>query len=302
MRDDLVDLVRHGRLSLAVLVEGERIVHEALDEVVALVGDDRLRVVAELLLAVADVLLDVLHLADADVELLYYLAVALEDLDRVPAYRAKRNLALYRLLDVGDRVLNGAREHVRDVWKLAWALFDDGLLRHLDELLGGFHPTLVLERRDPDDLAAERLRDLLEVDLVAVLLHDVHHVDGHHHRQPQLRELRGEVEVSLDVRSVNDVQDRVRTLLDEEPARNLLLDRVRRKRVDAGKVLDHHVLVSGEDAVLLLDRHARPVADVLLGPRKRVEKRRLAAVRVAREGYLHFLRHLPPPRSAPSRR
>ena len=257
---------------------------------------------SELLLAVADVLLDVLHLADADVELPDYLAVALEDLDRVPAYRAERDLALYRLLDVGDRMLDRAGEHVRHVGELAGALLDHGLPRHLDELLRGLHPALVLEGRNPDDFAAERLRDLVEVDLVAVLLHDVHHVDGHHHRQPQLRELRGEVEVSLDVRSVNDVQDRVRPLLDEEPARNLLLDRVRRKRVDAGKVLDHHVLVSGEDAVLLLDRHARPVADVLLGPRKRVEKRRLAAVRVAREGYLHFFRHPPPPRSAPSRR
>ena len=86
MRHELVDLVRERRLPLAVLVEGERLVHELLDEVVALARDDRLRVVAELLLAVADVLLDVLHLADADVELLDDFAVALEDLDRVPAY------------------------------------------------------------------------------------------------------------------------------------------------------------------------------------------------------------------------
>ena len=168
-------------------------------------------------------MISVLHLADADVELLDDLAVALEDLDRVPAYRAERNLALYRLLDVGDRVLNGAREHVRDVWKLAGALLDDGLLRHPDDLLRGLHPAFVLERRDPDDLAAKRLRDLLEVYLVAVLLHDVHHVDSHHHRKPQLRELRGKVEVALDVRAVDDVEDRVRPLLDEEPARNLLL-------------------------------------------------------------------------------
>ena len=247
-------------------------------------------------------LMDVLHLADADVELLDDLAVALEDLDRVPAYRAERNLALYRLLDVGDRVLNGAREHVRDVWKLAGALFDDGLLRHLDELLGGFHPAFILERRDSDDLAAERLRDLLEVDLVAVLLHDVHHVDGHHHREPQFRELRGEVEVALDVRSVDDVENRVRTLLDEEPARHLLLDGVGRERVDAGEVLYDDILVTGEYSVLLLDRDARPVADVLLRPRKRVEERRLAAVRVSCEGYFHAFRHLPPPHPAQSRR
>ena len=94
MRDDLVDLVRHGRLVFALFVQRERLVHEALDEVVALARDDGLSVVANLLLAVADMLLNVLHLSDADIKLADDLAVALEDLDRIPANRAKRHLAL----------------------------------------------------------------------------------------------------------------------------------------------------------------------------------------------------------------
>ena len=54
--------------------------------------------------------------------------------------------------------------------------------------------------------------ELLDVDLVAVLLDDVHHVDGHDHRDAELGQLRGEVEVPLQVRAVDDVQNRVGTL------------------------------------------------------------------------------------------
>ena len=233
-----------------------------------------------------------LHLADADVELLDYLAVALEDLDCVPAYRAERDLALYRLLDVGDRVLNGARKHVRHVGELAGALFDDGLLRHLDDFLGGHPVAVLLQGGDPDNLAAKSAGNLLEVDIVTILLHDVHHVDCHHHRQAQLGELRREVEVALDVRAVDDVQYRVRTLLDEKPPRDLLFDRVGRKRVDAGEVLYDYFLVPREDAILLLDRDAWPVADVLIRPGKRVEQRGFARIRVARKRDLYTLSHI----------
>ena len=50
-----------------------------------------------------------------------------------------------------------------------------------------------------------------------------------------------------------------------------------------------HCLRMGETdrhSVLLLYRHARPVAYVLAGAGERVEERRLSAVRVAREGDL----------------
>ena len=176
------------------------------------------------------------------------------------------------------------------------------VLRHLNDLLRGLEPALVLERRDSDDFAAKRARNLLEVDLVAILPHDVHHVDGHHHRKAKFRELRREVQVALDVRAVHDVEYRIRPLFDEKPARDLLLDGVGREGVDAREILYDNLLVPGEYAVLLLDRDARPVADVLLRPSKRIEERGLAAVRVAREGDLDVLRQCSPPHPSQLRR
>ena len=112
-------------------------------------------------------------------------------------------------------------------------------------------------------------------------------INTHHHRHADLGELRGEVEVALDVHAVHDVQDRGRLLVHEEVARDLLLQRVGGERVDARQILHDDVLVPLEPAVLLLHRHARPVPDVLVGSRQLVEERRLAAVRVARKRNLH---------------
>ena len=282
VRDDLVDPVRQGqRLRAALLRHG--LADQRLDEVVALVRDDRLGVVVKLLLAVADVRVEVRARLLVEPEHLDDLGVALEHLDGEPADGAHVDLALDRLLDVGERMLDGTGEDVGDFALPALPRELRGKLRRLDA-------ALVVLGADADHLAAERFGDALHVDLVAVFAHEVHHIDRDHHRQAQLGELRRQVEVALDVRAVHDVQDGRRRVLDEIAPRDLLLQRIRRERVDARQVLDDDRLVTLEEAVLLLDRHARPVADVLARACQRIEERRLAAVRVARERNLHRTR------------
>ena len=113
MRHETVNLVRKRRLALALRVLRQRLVHQVLDELIALIRDNRLRVVLKLLLAVADVFLDVLELADAESQLTDHVTVALEDLDRVPADRAERHFVLYRFLNVRESMLDRSAEDVR---------------------------------------------------------------------------------------------------------------------------------------------------------------------------------------------
>ena len=266
MRHETVNLVRKRRLALALRVLRQRLVHQVLDELIALIRDNRLRVVLNLLLAVADVFLDVLELADAESQLTDHVTVALEDLDRVPADGALGDQLLDRFLNVRESMLDRSAEDVRH-FGVAMRV-DLG-----DERLGRLDAARARVGRDADDLTVQSLADAREVDRVAVFLDDVHHVHRHHHRQSEFGQLRREVEVALDVRAVDDVQDRVGVLLDEELARDLLLEGVRRERIDARQVLDDDVLMSFQDAFLLLDGDARPVADVLVRSRERIEER-----------------------------
>ena len=280
VRHDLVDLVRKRsrRPARRTLEDGA---DDALDVGVALRGDNGLRVVVHLLFAVLDVFFDVRKDVRRHAQRLNRLRVPLEHLDRRPAAGGFLDLAVQRLLDVREGVLHRTCEHVRTLALHALLRLGDGELRRLPR-------AFALQRRNLQHRTSQRLRELCRVDLVAVPADDVHHVHRHDHRQPQFQQLRGEVEVALQVRAVHDVQDGVRLLVDEVVARHDLLERVRRERVDAGKVLDHHVVRALQPAVLLLHRHAGPVADVLVGTRQVVEERRLAAVRVSRERDLNI--------------
>ena len=177
-----------------------------------------------------------------------------------------------RLLNVGDRVLDRTGERVHRHGLGGSGSLDGGLRRG--------HDTVTLQGRDLHDLAAELLRELPDVDLVAALAHDVHHVHGHDHRDAQLGQLRGQVQVALKVRAVDNVEDGVRPLVDQVVAGDDLLQRVGAERVNAGKVHDDDIIMLFQPAFLFLDRDARPVANKLIGAGQRIEQRRLAAVRV----------------------
>ena len=207
---------------------------------------------------------------------LQHLLVPLEHLDGIPAEILVVHHALNGLLDVGDGVLYAASEHVGELPGLV------GLGRGYGPL-GGGHAALALQGAHLHHLAAQGLAQLLEVDLVAVLPHQIYHVDRHYHGQAQLDELGGQVQVALDVGAVHDVEDGVRLLIDQVVAGHHLLQRIGGQGVDARQVLDDDLLVALQLALLLFHRDAGPVAHVLVGAGQGIEQGGLTAVRVARQ-------------------
>ena len=217
---------------------------------------------------------DVVQQLFVQVQLSLNLVVALKQLDSVPAQEAAIDLALNGLLNMGDGMLNAAGKDVRQLACLA-------LLGGGNGQLGSLLAALVLQGGDFDGLAAQLVGQLLQVDLVAVLADEVDHVDSHDNGDAELDQLGGQVEVTLDVGAVDDVQDGVGLLIDEVAAGNDLLQRVGRQRVDTGQVLDHDVVVPLELAFLLLNGNAGPVADILVRTGQAVEQGGFTAVRVA---------------------
>ena len=217
-----------------------------------------------------------------DIQGLKHLIVALEHLDGVPVLLLFGHGVHGSLFDVGNGVLDRAGELVHR----------DGLaaLRGFDGGLGGFLDAVALQRGDLHDRAAELTGQLRNVDLVAILADDVHHVHRQHHGDAELGELRGEVKVTLKVRAVDDVQNGIGARADEVISRYDFLQRVGGQRINARKVGDDDTVMTFELAFLLLDRDARPVADELVGAGQSVEQGGFAAVRVARKGdaQIHF--------------
>jgi hypothetical protein len=119
---------------------------------------------------------------------------------------------------------------------------------------------------------------------------DIHHVEHKDHRSAEVENLVNEIEISLQIRGVDDAKDPVRLWsigppAEQHIARHGFVGRTRGERVCAGEIDDGDGLsvlrVGGAD--LLLDGHAGIVADLLFQAGERVEERALSAVRVADE-------------------
>ena len=152
-------------------------------------------------------LLHILQDGFLQTQLFQGLAVPLKEFHGVPALLLLRHMGDGMLLDMGQGVLHRPGKAVEGQGPAAFRCLNGRLRRFLDAhaLQGGnlHHP------------AAQLFPQLSGVQLVAPLFHSIHHIDGHHHGDAQLRQLGGEIQVPLQIGAVNDVQDSVRTLINE---------------------------------------------------------------------------------------
>ena len=228
-----VDLLGGAHLGRGL---GEALVDDVRDHAVALTGDDGLGVVIAILLALGDQLLYASSLLLSEVDELAGVRVALKQLDSVVAALVGGNARRKVVLDVVQNVLDGGVELVLRYL----ALGSGGLLNLLEQLLD----TLVLKSRDHHDRAAELLGQLVRVNLIAVLLDQVGHVEGNDHGQAGLDNLKRQVQVALEVGGIDDLDDNIGLAAHEVIARALLLGAVGGKRVDAREVRNGNVLVA----------------------------------------------------------
>ena len=294
-REHAVDC--HGTLVLATL---PRLDHagaaHALDEGKAHVRKSGEAIRAGLLLHLANDVSDTLQLVLVKAEGLDYELVPLDELGCRKANGDRRGarVVLDQLGDTVDaaveravvrRVL-GARAEVDAAGTLAIA-------RDVHRMFHKLADTLVLGGGDGNHGHAEQALEQVHVDGAAVGGDLVHHVERDDHGAVELHELERQIEVTLDVRGINDVDHGVGVGVNDELATHDLLARVGRERVDAREVRDRRLGVIANLSVLAINRHAGEVADVLVRAGQTVEERGLAAVLVAgeREGEGLALRH-----------
>ena len=157
--------------------------------------------------------------------------------------------------------------------------------------MGGVHQLLhplAGAGSDGDDRHTQLLGQPVHVDPVPPLFHLVHEVEGHHRGPLQLQQLDGEVQVALQIGGVHNVDDAVGGRADDKVPGHNLLHGVGGQGVDAGQVHHRHRPVTDAGLpLLLLHRHAGPVAHILVGAGESVEQGGLAAVGVAGQSDAH---------------
>ena len=262
--DDAVDSVGDGHP--AFFLSGQALIYYGRNVLVPLIGDDALRVVLKGILQLLNLCG---HVRDA----LHHhtnLVIPLQELDGEEALLSFRHAASQLLfhgfdgrLHVPGKFMHGGRRR-----------FSLGCGYHL------LHDRLQpcpFQSRDFCHLASQPLGQPIGMYPVSRFLHHIHHVHRHDHRDAQLRDLGGQIQVPLDIGAVHDIDDCVGPVINQIIPGHHLLKGVRRQGVYARQVHDDDLLLASgykgflQPPLLLLHRHPRPVAHELIGAGQCIE-------------------------------
>ena len=154
-------------------------------------------------------MVDDVDVAHVQIQRLKHRLVALHQLGGGKAGRVAGGLGVV-LNDVCDRVDGAVDSALAEVHFLGGLFVVDGLDDDVQQVGDAFP----FGGGDRDDRDTQPLRELFDVDAVAAGAHLVHHIQRQDHRDVQLHQLQGQVEVALQVGGVDDVDDGVGMFLD----------------------------------------------------------------------------------------
>ena len=146
----------------------------------------------------------------------------------------------------------------------------------VDQLINAF----IGRRCDRNDRDSKHLFHFVDPDAASVTAHLVHHIESQDHGNADLHQLHREVQVALDVRGVDYINDSLGMFPEDKLSCDDLLAAVWGHGIDSRQVRDQRVVMSADHAVLSVHSDAGEIANVLIGSGELVKKRRLAAVLV----------------------
>ena len=110
----------------------------------------------------------------------------------------------------------GAIAEIRPGWFLS-------ISRHMDTVFNELINAFVFRRRNRYHRNAQGLFQRIDLDGPAVYPHLIHHIQGQDHGNPQLNELNGQIQISLDIRGIENIDDAVWLLIQQKlPGYDLL--------------------------------------------------------------------------------
>ncbi len=191
-----------------------------------------------------------------NIQLSEHLVVALKYLDRIPSLLFLGHIVYDRFFNVCDRVFNRSRKSMHRHGSAA--------SRSINSRLCRFHYAGALECGDFNDLTSKAARKLGSINLIAVFADYIHHVYSDHDRNTKFGKLCRKIKISFKVCTVNNVKDRVGSFSDQIISRHHFFKRIRRKRIDTGKVGNGNAVMLLKLTFLLFNSNTRPVSHELV--------------------------------------
>ena len=229
---DLVDLVRRGQgVFFRFLLYGSG--DYAGDEVVSFIGNDTFGIIIQRVFHSRD---DCFHLFGKR-HGLQDLFISFEELDRVPVTEFEIDTAVKRFFDLTYCFSDFSSQDFR---------YDRSFsgLSGLNRQFRCLQAVLIFKRADFNDFTMQFPAQGVNVDPVAVLADQIHHVDGDDDGHAQLEQLCGQIQVTFNVGTVHNIEDGIGLLVDQIVSGDHFLQGIGGQGINTGKVLDDDILVS----------------------------------------------------------
>ncbi len=112
-------------------------------------------------------------------------------------------------------------------------------------------------------------------------MHLIHHVKRNNHRYIKLEKLQRKIQIPLDIRRIDDINDAFWLFIHNILPRNDLFTGIRRHRINARKICYLGVFMTTDHAALPINCHAREVPDMLIRTCQLVKKSCLSRILIA---------------------
>ena len=191
---------------------------------------------------------------------------------------------------VGLQVLLDMRDTVLDLMTVVDVQVSrelTGTLVHLDDGTEQIFYALSALKRCRNHWHTKQRTQRVEVNLVATAFKLVVHIQRAHHAYVHVHQLGGKIQVTLQVRRVDDVNHHIRHFLGQMLAYIQFLGRIARERVSARQVgevklvTEHRCMCLGG-----IHRYTAVVTHMAVGTRCIVEQRGLTTVRITHQRYV----------------
>ena len=103
-------------------------------------------------------------------------------------------------------------------------------------MIDQFVDSLIFRGRDRNDRDTELIFHLIYINISAVRMNLIHHIQRNNGRYTALKKLHRKVKIALDIRRIDDIDDPLRLFLQDEISGDKLFTRIRRHGIDARKV------------------------------------------------------------------
>ena len=282
VRYNTVDFIGNRQTGLAF---DNCIAHQLANVVITLVGNNAFGIIIQCFLAGCNDFFNLSLLALTQAQSISNFLITLKQLYQQPALAHTVHLVACFAGNRSQSILNFAAEaHIfRCSTADSFNCFFGSLTGAFTLQCGGFH-----------NLAAKLGSQFSGINLIAVLAHDINHVQSNSYRITHFHNLCSQVQVTLDVRTVNQIQHTVNIALQQIVTGNNLFQSVWGQGINTGQVGNNYIIVTFKAAFFFLYSYAGPVTNILVGTGQIIKHCCFAAVRVTNQGNLDLFHLFPP--------